>query len=157
MKNTFAENIVDFLQQYDPFKTVQYSDLLDIASQSEIIYLEKSKRLFKINDELHKNFYIVNSGIIHLTKIVDAQETLVSKCYVGSIFGLRPFFAKNNYSLNSIANEDAIVYAIPIVLFKPLLAKYAVVMDYFLESFTEQSKSTGENYQNLKAISESGS
>ena len=47
MKNTFAENIVDFLQQYDPFKTVQYSDLLDIASQSEIIYLEKSKRLFK--------------------------------------------------------------------------------------------------------------
>lgn len=157
MKNTFAENIVDFLQQYDPFKTVAYSDLLEIASQSEIIYLEKSKRLFKINDELHKNFYIVNSGIIHLTKIVDAQETLVSKCYVGSIFGLRPFFAKNNYSLNSIANEDAIVYAIPIVLFKPLLAKYAVVMDYFLESFTEQSKSTGENYQNLKAISEAGS
>ena len=157
MKNTFAENIVDFLQQYDPFKTVQYSDLLDIASQSEIIYLEKSKRLFKINDELHKNFYIVNSGIIHLTKIIDAQEALVSKCYVGSIFGLRPFFAKNNYSLNSIANEDAVVYAIPIVLFKPLLAKYAVVMDYFLESFTEQSKSTGENYQNLKAISEAGS
>ena len=157
MKNTFAENIVDFLQQYDPFKTVAYSDLLEIASQSEIIYFEKSKRLFKINDELHKNFYIVNSGIIHLTKIVDAQETLVSKCYVGSIFGLRPFFAKNNYSLNSIANEDAIVYAIPIVLFKPLLAKYAVVMDYFLESFTEQSKSTAENYQNLKAISEAGS
>jgi CBS domain-containing protein len=80
MKNTFAENIVDFLQQYDPFKTVAYSDLFDIASQSEIIYLEKSKRLFKVNDELHKNFYIVNSGIIHLTKIVDAQETLVSKC-----------------------------------------------------------------------------
>jgi CBS domain-containing protein len=157
MKNTFAENIVDFLKQYDPFKTVQYSDLLDIASQSEIIYLEKSKRLFKINDELHKSFYIVNSGIIHLTKIVDAQETLVSKCYVGSIFGLRPFFAKNNYSLNSIANEDAVVYAIPIVLFKPLLAKYAVVMDYFLESFSEQTKSTGENYQNLKAISEAGS
>ena len=157
MKNTFTKNIINFLQQYDPFKTVQYSDLLDIASQSEIIYLEKSKRLFKINDELHKNFYIVNSGIIHLTKIVDAQETLVSKCYVGSIFGLRPFFAKNNYSLNSIANEDAIVYAIPIVLFKPLLAKYAVVMDYFLESFTEQSKSTAENYQNLKAISEAGS
>lgn len=157
MKNTFAENIVDFLQQHDPFKTVAFTDLLDIATQSEIIYLEKSKRLFKINDELHKNFYIVHSGIIHLTKIIDAQETLISKCYVGSIFGLRPFFAKNNYALNSIANEDAVVYAIPIVLFKPLLAKYAAVMDYFLESFSEQSKSTGENYQNLKAISEAGS
>ena len=157
MKNTFAENIVDFLKLYDPFKTVAYGDLLEIASQSEIIYLEKSKRLFKINDELHQNFYIVHSGIIHLTKIIDAQETLISKCYVGSIFGLRPFFAKNNYSLNSIANEDAVVYAIPIVLFKPLLAKYAAVMDYFLESFSEQTKSNGENYQNLKAISEASS
>ncbi len=157
MKNTFAENIVDFLKLYEPFKTVAYNDLFDIASQSEIIYLEKSKRLFKINDELHQNFYIVHSGIIHLTKIIDAQETLISKCYVGSIFGLRPFFAKNNYSLNSIANEDSVVYAIPIVLFKPLLAKYSSVMDYFLESFSEQTKSTGENYQNLKAISEAGS
>ena len=157
MKNTFAENIVDFLQQYDPFKNVQYNDLYDIAAQTEIIYLEKSKRLFKINDALHQNFYIVNAGVIHLTKIIDAQETLVSKCYVGSIFGLRPFFAKNNYALNSIANEDAVVYAIPIVLFKPLLAKYAGVMDYFLESFTHQSKSTGENYQTLKAISEASS
>lgn len=154
MKNTFAENIVDFLKQYDPFKNVQYNDLLDIAAQSEILYLEKSKRLFKINDALHRNFYIVNAGIIHLTKIIDAQETLVSKCYVGSIFGLRPFFAKNNYSLNAIANEDAVVYAIPIVLFKPLLAKYSDVMDYFLESFSHQTKSTGENYQTLKAISE---
>lgn len=157
MKNTFAENIVDFLQQFDPFKSVEYNDLLDIASQSEIIYFEKSKRIFNINDELHRNFYIVHSGIVHLTKIIDAQESLISKCYVGSIFGLRPFFAKNNYSLNSIANEDAVVYAIPIVLFKPLLAKYSEVMDYFLESFSEQARLNGENYQNLKAISEAGS
>ena len=48
MKNTFAENIVDFLKLYDPFKTVAYGDLLEIASQSEIIYLEKSKRLLKL-------------------------------------------------------------------------------------------------------------
>lgn len=154
MKNTFAENIVDFLKQHDPFKNIDYSDLLDIASQSEIIYLEKNKRLFKVNDELHTNFYIVNSGIIHLTKIIDAQETLITKCYSGSIFGLRPFFAKNNYALNSIANEDAIIYAIPIALFKPILSKYASVLDYFLEHFSDQSKSTGENYQNLKSISE---
>jgi CBS domain-containing protein len=154
MKNTFAENIVDFLRQHDPFKTIAYSDLLEIASQSEIIYLEKNKRLFKINDALHTNFYIVNSGIVHLTKIIDAQETLITKCYTGSIFGLRPFFAKNNYALNSIANEDAIIYAIPIALFKPILSKYADVLDYFLEHFSDQSKSTGENYQNLKSISE---
>lgn len=157
MKNTFAENIVDFLKQYEPFKNVDYADLFEIASHSEIIYLEKNKRLFKINDELHANFYIVNAGVIHLTKIIDAQETLISKCYLGSIFGLRPFFAKNNYALNAIANEDAIVYAIPIALFKPFLTKYTSVLDYFLESFSHQAKSKGENYQNIKAVSESTS
>ena len=71
-------------------------------------------------------------------------------------FGLRPF-CKNNYALNAIANEDAIVYAIPILLFKPLLTKYASVLDYFLESFSHQAKSKGENYQNIKAVSESTS
>lgn len=154
MKNTFAENIVDFLKQHEPFNSIDYSDLLEIASQSEIIYLEKNKRLFKVNDALHNHFYIVNSGIIHLTKIIDAQEALITKCYMGSIFGLRPFFAKNNYALNSIANEDSLIYAIPIALFKPILSKYATVLDYFLAHFSDQSKSTGENYQNLKSISE---
>jgi uncharacterized protein (TIGR02466 family) len=86
MKNTFAENIVDFLKLYDPFKTVAYSDLLDIASQSEIIYLEKSKRLFKINDELHQNFYIVNSWANVHTPGDWAQShkhvnSLISGCY----------------------------------------------------------------------------
>ena len=50
------------------FKNVDFTDLYEIASHSEIIYLEKDKRLFKINDELHPNFYIVNSGVVHLTK-----------------------------------------------------------------------------------------
>jgi CBS domain-containing protein len=43
MKNTFAENIVDFLKQYEPFKNVDYADLFEIASHSEIIYLEKNR------------------------------------------------------------------------------------------------------------------
>jgi CBS domain-containing protein len=157
MRNTFAIHVVDFLQQFDPFKNIEFSDLVDIASQSEIVSLSKQSRLFKINDSLHKNFYIVYNGTVHLTRIIDAEETLVSKCYVGSVFGLRPFFAKNNYSLNAISNEDTLIIGMPIALFKPLLAKYSDVLDYFLESFSNQTKGTGENYQTLKAISEATS
>ena len=93
MKNTFAENIVDFLRQHDPFKTIAYSDLLEIASQSEIIYLEK-KRLFKINDAASYQFLHCEFRNCTFNKIIDAQETLITKCYTGSIFGLRPFRKK---------------------------------------------------------------
>ncbi len=154
MRNSLANNMVDFLLNYEPFKSVDYIDLQEIAGQSEIIYLQKNDILFEINNSLHKFFYIVNSGVIHLTKNIDAEDVLITKCYKGSIFGLRPFFAKNNYSLSSVANEDTIIFALPIVLFKPILAKYSDVIDYFLEIFSNQTKTTGENYQTLKAIND---
>ena len=118
MQNSIAENIATFLKQYEPFNYIEFTDLKTIATNCSIITLQKYKSLFKINDELHESFYIVYSGVVHLTKVIDAEEVLHSKCYSGNLFGLRPFFAKNNYVLNAIANEDEILYAIQIAIFK---------------------------------------
>jgi CBS domain-containing protein len=154
MQNSIAENIATFLKQYEPFNFIEYSDLKAIVLNSNILTLQKGKTLFKINDELHDSFYIVYSGVVHLTKVLDAEEVLHSKCYSGNLFGLRPFFAKNNYVLNATANEDAVLYAIPIAVFKPYLTKYTAVLDYFLENFATQAKPKKENYQQFKSISE---
>ena len=154
MQNAVAENIASFLKQYEPFHFIELDDLKNIVLNSNIITLQKGKSLFKINDPLHDSFYIVYGGVVHLTKILDAEEILHSKCYAGNLFGLRPFFAKNNYVLNAIANEDAILYAIPIAVFKPYLTKYNAVLDYFLENFATQAKPKKENYQQFKSISE---
>ena len=154
MQNSIAENIATFLKQYEPFNFIEYTDLKAIVLNSNILTLQKGKTLFKINDQLHDSFYIVYSGVIHLTKVLDAEEVLHSKCYSGNLFGLRPFFAKNNYVLNATANEDAILYAIPIAVFKPYLTKYTAVLDYFLENFATQAKPKKENYQQFKSISE---
>jgi CBS domain-containing protein len=51
----------------------------------------KNKTLFQINDILHDSFYVVASGVIHLSVIADAEETILNKCHEGSIFGLRAF------------------------------------------------------------------
>ena len=154
MQNSIAENIATFLKQYEPFNFIEYSDLKAIVLDSNILTLQKGKTLFKINDELHDSFYIVYSGVVHLTKVLDAEEVLHSKCYSGNLFGLRPFFAKNNYVLKATANEDAVLYAIPIAVFKPYLTKYTAVLDYFLENFATQAKPKKENYQQFKSISE---
>ncbi len=154
MHNSIADTIAVFLKQYEPFNYIETGDLKTIALNCSILTLQKSKKLFKIDEELHDSFYIVYSGVVHLTKILDAEEVLHSKCYAGNIFGLRPFFAKNNYTLNATANEDAILYAIPIAIFKPYLAKYNAVLDYFIENFAAQAKPKMENYQQFKSISE---
>ena len=114
MNNTISQRIADFLKEYEPFSFLSFDDLIVIANSIRVLNLEKNNALFEINDTLHECFYVVASGSIKLTIISDAEETMLNKCYVGDIFGLRPFFAKNNYQMTSKAREDSIVYAIPI-------------------------------------------
>ena len=115
--NPIAERIADFLKDYPPFNSLSFDELILISVNIRVINLEKNKSLFKINDILHDCFYVVASGTISLTLISDAEETLLNKCKTGDSFGLRPFFAKNNYMMSATAREESIVYGIPINIF----------------------------------------
>ncbi len=142
MNATITERIADFLKEYQPFNYLSYDDLITIANSIRVINLEKHKYLFQINDSLHDCFYVVASGVIHLTVISDAEETLLNKCYNGDVFGLRPFFAKNNYQMTAKAREESIVYAIPIAAFKPFVAQNVEILNFLLESFAANSKNS---------------
>ncbi len=133
--NTIAEHIADFLKEYSPFNHLTFQELSEIATSIRVINLEKNKALFQINDLLHDSFYVVASGVINLSVIADAEETLLNKCHEGDIFGLRPFFAKNNYMMTAKAREESIVYAIPIATFRPFVANNPEVLNFLLESF----------------------
>jgi CBS domain-containing protein len=133
--NTIAEHIADFLKEYHPFDNLSFQELSEIANSIRVVNLEKNKTLFQINDDLHDSFYVVASGVINLFVIADAEETLLNKCLEGDIFGLRPFFAKNNYMMTAKAREESIVYAIPIETFRPFVANNAAILDFLLESF----------------------
>lgn len=153
MSNAISQRVADFLKEYEPFSFLPYEDLISIANTIRVINLEKHKSLFQINDKLHDSFYLVASGIIHLTVISDAEETLLNKCYAGDIFGLRPFFAKNNYQMTAKAREESIVYAIPIATFKPFVAQNQDVLNFLLESFAANTKNTSDN-QNHGLVSD---
>lgn len=71
----------------------------------------------------------------------------------GDLFGLRPFFAKNNYMMTAKAREDSIVYAIPIVAFRPFVAGNPEVLNYLLESFATNTRNPADNLRG-KLISE---
>ncbi len=133
--NTIAEHIADFLKKYPPFDNLTFQELSEIATSIRVVNLEKHKTLFQINDVLHDCFYVVASGVINLSVIADAEETLLNKCLEGDIFGLRPFFAKNNYMMTAKAREESIIYCIPIATFRPFVANNSEVLDFLLHSF----------------------
>lgn len=154
MRNSIAENVANFLKDYKPFNYLTFEDLIKIASFVKVIQLDKKQKLFQINDALHDSFYVVNSGVIHLTVISDAEETLLNKCYAGDIFGLRPFFAKNNYQMTAKANDDTVLFAVPIDKVRPYVIKNADVLNFLLESFASNSNNPTDKFQN-KLISDS--
>ena len=140
MNNSIAVRVAEFLKDFKPFMYLNFADLIEISNSVKVLNLEKDKSLFQINDHLHDSFYVLNSGVVHLTVISDSEEVLLNKCYVGDIFGLRPFFAKNNYQMNSKAREESIIYAVPIEVFKPYLAQNSEILNFLLESFSTNTK-----------------
>lgn len=154
MSNSVAENIANFLKEYSPFTYLTHDELIQVATSIGVVNLDKHKNLFQINDKLHDSFYVVANGVINLSVIADAEETLLNKCYPGDVFGLRPFFAKNNYMMTAKAREDSIVYAIPISSFKPFVAQNPQVLDFLLESFATNTRNPFDKENRGKLITD---
>ena len=154
MSNSVAENIANFLKEFSPFSYLSQEEIIQVTTSIGVINLDKHKVLFQINDKLHESFYVVATGVINLSVIADAEETLLNKCYPGDVFGLRPFFAKNNYMMTAKAREDCIVYAIPIAVFKPFVAQNPQVLDFLLQSFATNTKNPFDKENRGKLITD---
>lgn len=150
--NAIVGRVADFLKDFQPFNHLAYDDLTAIAETIRVVSLEKHRTLFQINDLLHDSFYVVASGVVNLFIISDAEETLLNKCTSGDIFGLRPFFARNNYMMTARAREESVVYAIPIAAFRTYVAKNSDVLNFLLESFATNTANPEEN--RLKLMSD---
>ncbi len=146
--NAIALRIAEFLKNYPPFSNLPVNDLAEIATAIRVVNLEKNKILFEINDPLHDSFYVVASGSINLFVISDAEETILNKCLPGDMFGLRPFFAKNNYQMTAKAREESVVFAIPIAAFRPFVASNSDVLNFLLESFATNTINPEDNRGN---------
>ncbi|KDN53860.1 DUF294 nucleotidyltransferase-like domain-containing protein [Flavobacterium seoulense] len=147
--NIIAQQIAEFLKNYAPFNQLTSEQLAEVASNVRVVSLEKKQTLFKINDTLHDSFYVVASGVVNISVIADAEESIISKLHEGTIFGLRPFFAKNNYKMTAKAREESLVYAIPIAVFKPLLANNSEVLNFLLENFASNLPDDRSSQGNL--------
>lgn len=154
MKNPIAYRIADFLKNYHPFSELKFENLISVAQQCSVLYLEKNETLFKIHDPIHESFYVVAAGAVGLSVTSDTDDILVDKCDEGDIIGLRPFFAKDNYLMTAKAREESILYAIPIAIFKPIAMENAEVLNFLLRSFASNTRNPLDKNHKGKLISE---
>ncbi|WP_445735602.1 DUF294 nucleotidyltransferase-like domain-containing protein [Mariniflexile sp.] len=136
MKNSIAERVFDFLKLYPPFNIVNNDGLFEISKEVSIIYLEKGDTLFKKGDAFHEHFYLVRNGAITIFHTnPDNTQEIINICDAGDIFGVRPLIAKENYKLTASANEESIVYAIPIAKFQSVTHDNASVYKFLITAF----------------------
>jgi CBS domain-containing protein len=139
MKNSIADRVSHFLSGYPPFNLLNEKSLFKIASQAQIMYLEKGDTVFKKDDAYHNHFYIVRDGAINLYHTTETNKNIVGINDTGDIFGLRALITKENYKLTATAYEESIVYAIPIEVFESVTHNQVKIHKYLITSFASNT------------------
>ena len=139
MKNSIAERVGDFLKGYPPFNMLSNETLLQIATEVTITYLEKGDTIFKKGDNWHDHFYIVRDGAINLYYSHGDVKEIMNIHDTGDLFGLRPLITKEPYKLTATANEESIVYAIPITVFQSVTDNNTKIQKYLITAFASNA------------------
>jgi len=137
--NTIADRIADFLKRFPPFDLLEHESLCKISKNVTVKYFEKGKHVYRQNDKLQDQFFVINKGAVSLVVEGNTPE-VIDKFDEGDVFGLRPLFAKENYTSTARIDEDTILYAIPIQLFKPLAEQNTTIGNYLIESFASHTE-----------------
>ncbi len=155
MTNSIASRIADFLSNYPPFSLLDTSQLELIAGEIKVMYFEQGQTIFSKDEKVHDYFYIVQKGAVDLQKTDQNQEPeTIDKCDEGDIFGLRPLFAKENYQINAITDEESVIYAVPLNVFKPYAISNPYVGNFLMESFASNTRNPYSNEQKGKLFAD---
>ncbi|WP_114751551.1 DUF294 nucleotidyltransferase-like domain-containing protein [Pleomorphovibrio marinus] len=134
-KNVIVNRVKEFLQKYPPFSFLKEETLFAVATGVEVMYFEEGEYLFRKGDPARPHFFIVKEGAISLNEEREGQATTVEYCDEGDVFGVLALLGKRPYILHAQANENSLVYAIPVQVFEAILKENSRVATYFAAGF----------------------
>ena len=129
-----------FFKNYPPLNLIPNATLLEISENVEIQYFEKDQIIFSQNDLPHEHFYIINQGSVRLYRFIENEKHVLDICDEGDLFGLRPLIMNENYLMGASANEETILYGIPISLFHDIILNYPKVSQFLIASFATNTR-----------------
>ncbi|MGB5943596.1 MAG: DUF294 nucleotidyltransferase-like domain-containing protein [Leeuwenhoekiella sp.] len=149
MQNTISERVADFIKRYPPFSFLNKEETSLISENVRVIYLEKGKVIYRALEKNHGQLYMVKDGAVRVFRTDNGEDQTVDICDEGDVFSLRPLITKEDYELTAVANEELILYGIPIDLLLPIALKNTEVSNFLIASFAS-------NVSNPNSLLESG-
>ncbi len=115
LNNTISLRVFDFLKNFPPFHILKESELLALSLTAEVLYFDEGETIFYQGEASKNQFFVVKEGAIGLYATSTENKLLINICDEGELFGLRAIIEKDAYKLHAIANEESIVYGIPVI------------------------------------------
>ncbi|MDX5449101.1 MAG: DUF294 nucleotidyltransferase-like domain-containing protein [Bacteroidota bacterium] len=136
--NPIARNIAEYLQEHPPFSLGSWEDCMALAKKSQVLYLIRDEVLFEKEAMPGEYFFVIRKGSIALKD----GEILIDHCEEGDVLGVRPLIAGDQYRATAIAQQDSIVYALPVAVGKKMIAENPRISLYFAAGFASGSPGT---------------
>ncbi|MCB0748640.1 MAG: CBS domain-containing protein, partial [Ignavibacteriae bacterium] len=153
MSNTINHRIYDFLKEHPPFSFITKDELLIIASQISILYLESDNLIFSQGEIPPDYFYVIREGAVKLFNEYRSDKILIDICDEGDIFGIRPLISVHQpYTLTAVVSEEALIYKIPTSFFISTMKTNKSVEDYFSSSFAGGIRNPYSSFNKQKAF-----
>ena len=128
--NTITKRVEEFLRQFPPFDLGTSEELHSVSEKVVIQYLEAGEIVFEQDAIPNPFFYVVRQGSVKIFHS-DETETLVDICDEGDIFGVRPLLANEPYLASAQAQEECLLYAIPVEIGRQILENNPKVSLFF--------------------------
>jgi CBS domain-containing protein len=147
MEQTLATRISDFLKHFPPFDKIPQEQLRDLAGQVQVLYLEPQERLYRPGDKSHEAIYVVRQGAIQLSQQQGEQQQLIDLCDEGDVLGLRPLFVDTPYEYEAMAQEESLLYSLPVQKIQILLKELPGLALYMAKVFAGTHHDTPFGHQ----------
>lgn len=147
--NTISKRVAEFLSQYPPFDLGTPQELQRVAEHVQINYLEADELVFEQNQAPKPFFYVVRQGSV---RIFDHDENLIDICDEGDIFGVRPLLANETYLASAQAQEECLLYAIPVEIGREILQHNPKVSLFFAMGYASGKPMQRFHHKKPKAV-----
>lgn len=141
MANTIALRVYDFLKTYPPFDLLEAEELQRIAARVVVQYRRAGELLYRQGERPGAYFFVLREGAVRLMREEREASALVDRCDEGDVFGLRPLLAGEVYQLTAQAEEESLIYALPVEDWRPLLDRHPRVAAYLAGALAADGRS----------------
>ncbi|GAB4399674.1 MAG: DUF294 nucleotidyltransferase-like domain-containing protein [Microscillaceae bacterium] len=132
---TIVRDVYNFLKGFPPFDLMTEAQIKRLAQGVKMQYYAEGEKIFSQGGEPLGYFCVVHKGSVQIVEDSEGQSVLIDKCDEGDIFGVRASIAHDRYIANAIAEEETLLYTVPMDKFQEILEENPKVALFLASGF----------------------